>query len=321
MSFASPAFLLALLLVPISVALYLRSERRRQRAELAFASPETMPSVVPARPGWRRHAPMAAYVVALIALTLALARPEATVAVPDGRAATMLVTDKSASMAATDVAPSRLGAAKRAAGDFLDEVPDEVKVGSVAYNNHIRGIESPTDDREVVRAAIARLRPGGGTATGDALSAAVRTLERVRGTARGARERSPAAIVLLSDGFSTHGRSPLDAAEEAKERGVRVYTVALGTDEGQIEVPTGAGLEVRPVPPDPDSLEQIASLTGGRAFAAADQLALGAVYEELVERVGTKEEKREITAGFAAGAALLLAAGGLMSLRWFGRLP
>ena len=320
MTFAAPLFLLALALVPVAVVLYLGSERRRRRAEAAFASPATMPSVAPLRPGWRRHVPMAVYALALTVLALALARPEATVAVPDGRASVMLATDMSASMRATDVEPSRLGAARRAAGRFLDSVPDEVRVGSVVFNDRIRGVRAPTLERAEVRDEIEGLRAAGGTAAGDAIATSVRSIERVRARGGGSR-RSPAAIVLLSDGFTTSGRDPVAAAREARRKGVRVYTVALGTAAGEIEVQTPRGPERRSVPPDRASLRRMAEVGDGRFFAAGDDVELDAVYEQLGDSLGTRDEKREITAGFAAGAVLLLGAGGLMSLRWLGRLP
>ncbi len=131
----------------------------------------------------------------------------------------------------------------------------------------------------------------------------------------------PGAIVLLSDGFTTSGRDPVAAAREARRKGVRVYTVALGTTAGEIEVDTPRGPEARRVPPDRASLRHMAAVGGGRFFSAADEFELEAVYEELGDRLGTRDEKREITAAFAGGAVLLLGAGGLMSLRWLGRLP
>jgi len=318
-SFAAPLFLLALLAVPLIVVAYVGFERRRRTGERAFATPETMPSVAPSRPGWHRHAPMAAYAVAITGLALALARPEATVAVPDGQAAVMLTTDRSVSMSARDVSPTRLEAARRAADSFLDEVPEDARVGSVVYNDRVRDVETPSTDRARVREALEGLQARGGTATGDALAASMAALEPARG--RSGERPGPAAIVLLSDGYSTLGRDPLVVAREARRQGIRVHTVALGTDRGEIERRTRTGTVNRRVPPDRESLRRIADASGGRAFATADELQLDAVYEELGEQLGTREERREVTAGFAGLAAVMLVAGGLMSLRWFGRLP
>ena len=232
MSFGAPWYLLALAVVPLAVLGYLLMDRRRRKAAAAFAAPATMPSVVTSRPGWRRHAPMVVYALALIALALAFARPERTVAVPDGRAAVVLATDRSSSMRASDVRPSRITAVRRAATGFLDDVPREVKVGSVAFNDRVTRIETPRLARTAVRESVDALAAEGGTATGEAIAASLRSLER----ARGPKGKNPAAIILLSDGFSTSGRDPLEAAREARRKGVRVYTVSLGTPTGTIDV-------------------------------------------------------------------------------------
>ena len=319
MSFAAPAFLLALLVVPAAVALYVRSQSGRRRAAAAFASPALMSSVAPRPPGWRRHAPMVLYAVAVAAGALALARPETTVAVPEERASVILVTDQSGSMDATDVEPSRLRAAQAAARDFLDGVPKELRVGAVAFNHAVRAIQSPTTDRQEVRAVIDHLRSSGGTATGEGLSTALGLLER---QAARDRRRAPAAIVLLSDGESTHGRDPMAAARIAARLRIPVYTVVLGTPDGTIRARVrGGGTVVRRVPPDRATLERIASTTRGRAFEAEDAGALDTVYEQLGSQVATRPEKREISAAFAAGAIAFLAGGGLLSVRWFARLP
>lgn len=318
MSFESPWFLLALVLVPLALACYLHIERRRRRATAAFAAPAMLASVAPRRPGWRRHAPMIAYGVALAVLTLALARPHATVAVPRERASVVLAIDQSGSMEARDVTPSRLEAARRVAGDFLDEVPSELRVGAVIFNHAVRSADAPTTSRDGVRASLDSLRSSGGTATGDALDSSLRLLEDT-----GERRRSaPAAVVLLSDGAATHGRDPLPVAREAAERRIPVYTVALGTDSGTIDVRRAdGGTRTERVPPDRVTLREIARVSGGRYSEAADAAELQQVYERLGSRVSTRPERREITAAFAAGAAVLLLGGGAASLRWFRRLP
>jgi Ca-activated chloride channel family protein len=325
LSFAAPAFLLALLLVPLAAALYLQSERGRVRAERAFSSPRTMPSVVPNRPGWRRHAPMIAFWVALAILAIALARPQATVAVPDERASVVLVTDQSGSMAAKDVQPTRLEAARRAADNFLDRVPKRVRVGLVAFNNGVQAIKAPTVNRGDVRGTIDRISPSGGTATGDALATALGLLEqqgndRIPGASR---KRPPGAIVLLSDGKSTHGQDPLPVARRAGRLKIPIYTVALGTPQGTIQVPrvNGTGTRSQTVPPDPQTMRQISRASGGQSYEAKDAGELDTVYERLQSQTTTKKEKREITAAFAAGGLAMLLVGGLMSLRWFAKLP
>ena len=314
MSFQTPIALIALALVPLAVVAYTAFHRRREAAADAFAAPGVRPSATPRLPGWRRHAPLALYALALTALVVALARPQATLAVPAEQASIVLATDISGSMQATDVAPTRLVAARDAAKRFLDEVPDEIRVGALAFNHGAQGLASPTTDRQAVSDALDRLEPSGGTATGEALLAALRQLD-----ATGGDERTPGAIVLLSDGASTRGRDPIDAARQAREAGVPVYTVALGTAQGTIPRPDGNGTER--VPPDPATLAQIAEITGGEAFTALDDAQLDEVYERLGSQVATKEERREVSAAFAGGAAVLLLAGAGLALVWFRRLP
>jgi Ca-activated chloride channel family protein len=316
-SFQSPSLLLELLIVPLAALAYRSYSRRRDRASAAFASPALMASVAPERPGWRRHAPYVLYALALAGLAVALARPEITVAVPDERASIVLATDTSGSMQATDVPPSRLVAAREAGLEFLDGIPREVRVGAVVFNHAVRAIESPTTERAPVRQALEQLRPSGGTATGEALASSLGLLDQ-----RDARGRqAPAAIVLLSDGASTHGRDPLPFADAAARGRIPIYTVALGTDAGTIDVETPAGIEQRSVPPDRETLRTLAETSGGRYFEADDRLDLDEVYERLGSQVAERDEQREISGVFAGGTALLMLAGGGLSLRWFRRLP
>jgi Ca-activated chloride channel family protein len=310
-SFQAPAFLLALLLVPLAALAYGVAQWRRRAAADAFASPAVRASALPRTPGWRRHAPVALYGLALAALAIALARPEATIAVPAEQATVVLATDHSGSMQAADVAPNRLAAVKSAAERFLDRVPDRVKVGGVAFDHRAAVLEAPATDRAPLRAAIRALEPSGGTATGEALAA---SLDLVR---RGGAERPPAAIVLISDGASTHGRDPLPVAREAAELGIPIYTVALGTPDGTVVGSDGVS---RPVPPDPETLAAIAEASGGRSYTVGDADRLAAVYERLGSQAATEREPREITAAFAGGALALVAGGALLSLHWFRRL-
>jgi Ca-activated chloride channel family protein len=321
MSFQAPIFLAGLVLVPLLAWAYWANQRRRAHAAEAFALAPVQPSVVPRRPGWRRHVPMAAYALALAALVVALARPETTVAVPDERASIMLVTDISGSMQATDVRPSRLVAARDAAEDFLSTIPRDIRVGAMAFNQRPRVLSAPTTDRAVVRAALRRLEPSGGTATGDALTAALAILQRQRG-APGSNEPPPSAIVLLSDGESVRGADPVQVARTAAERKVPIYTIALGTDSGTIQAPGANGqTETRRVPPDREAMSQVAQISGGETFEVSDADALAAVYEKLGSQVATKMEERQVTAWWAGGAIALAAVGAAFSLAWFGRLP
>jgi Ca-activated chloride channel homolog len=318
-SFQSPVYLICLALVPVAVAIYVLSDKRRRARTAAFASPFLLASVAPRGPGVRRHLPLALYGLALAAVAIALARPEATVAVPEERAAVVLATDISGSMEATDVPPSRIAAVRRAARDFLEQAPEELRVGAVAFNHAVRAIEPPRAERDDTRALVDGLTPSGGTATGEGLAAAVGLLSRA-----GARDRSrpPAAIILLSDGTSTHGRDPIGVAREAARLRIPIYTVALGTDAGTIEVERPDGTTItRDVPPDRVTMRRIATISGARTFNAYAGDELATVYERLGSQVATREEKREVTAAFVGGAAAFLLIGGAMSLRWFGRLP
>ena len=226
----------------------------------------------------------------------------------------MLVTDTSGSMNATDVAPSRLQAARDAAGSFLDSVPDQLQVGLVSFAESPQTVLRPTSEHDAVRATVDGLGADGGTGTGDALRAALSALP----PAGEGGERPPAAVVLLSDGATTSGADPEAVAREARAQGVPVYTVALGTSDGVIRHPDGTR---QPVPPDPQALQRIASTSGGEAFAAEDSGQLDAVYKRLGSQIGTRQEPREVTAGFAAGGLLLLVGGVGASLRFAGRLP
>jgi Ca-activated chloride channel family protein len=318
MSFGQPLFLLALALLPLALVAYWRHERTRRAAAAAFALPAVQRSVAPRTPGWRRHAPLVVYALALTVLILALARPQTTVAVPVERASIMLTTDYSGSMQATDVAPTRLQAARAAALRFLGQVPDPVRIGLVAFNQAASLIESPTTDRAAIRNAISVLRPSGGTATGDALT---RSLDVLAGQTDENGVRVPSAIILLSDGKSVRGSDPLAAARRAKTLKIPIYTVTLGTPAGTIDVKRKNGTTVtRPVPPDPFESSEVARISGGRAYTAETARNLSAVYEQLGSRIGYRDEQREITAAFSGGALALLAAGGLLSLHWFRRL-
>jgi Ca-activated chloride channel family protein len=311
MSFQAPLFLLGLVVIPLALLALFAARRRPARYVIRFPAAATLAAVVGRTGRVRRVIPPALLCLSLAGLVTALARPEATVAVPIEKASVMLVTDTSGSMNATDVSPTRLAAAQSAATRFLDRVPKSLQTGLVAYADGPHTVLRPTQDRDAIKSTIAALQANGGTATGDALESALNALGK-----RGAKS-PPAAIVLLSDGASKTGRDPAEVAREAKAAGVPIYTVALGTADGIIQ----AQGQVLAVPPDPQALAEVASLSGGRAFAAEDSDALDQVYQTLGSRIGTKKEKREVSAGFAAVGLLLLGGAAFTSLRWRGRLP
>lgn len=315
MSIGAPAYLLALLALPLVAAAYAVARRRRRRFAVRFPATAVFAAAAGRTPRLRRVLPPALLAAAAAMLAVALAKPQATVAVPVERASVVLVTDESASMSATDVDPSRLAAAGSAAEKFLDRVPDKLLVGFVAFSSQTNAVVEPTLEREPVKSALQGLEADGGTATGDALNTALDRLEARRGKDG---KRAPAAVILLSDGKTTEGSDPLAAAERAKQLGIPVSTVALGTSEGTVVGPDGEPIAV---PPDPDTLQEISRITGGTFSETADAGELDDVYKQLGSKVGTKRVKQEVSSSFAAAGLLLLLGGLGTGLRWRGRLP
>lgn len=313
MNLLSPWGLLALLPVAALAVGYLIVQRRRQRYAVRFASLPMLDRVVPRRPRWRRHLVAAFVLTALAALGLALARPELQLRVPYDRATVMLAIDTSGSMAATDVTPNRLEAAKAAAVAFVGELPETVNVGVVSFAGSAAVVAPPTTDHEVVQRQIAGLsRAGGGTAIGEGVIMSVEQVVRMAEDA--ADPNVPARIVLLSDGGNTAGRSPEQAAGIAVEAAVPVSTIAYGTSDGSIS----GGRS--PVPVDAESLQALADATGGRAYSAETGEQLREIYADIGSSIGWRTEPREVTP-YLAGLALVLTAGaGALSLRWFARL-
>jgi Ca-activated chloride channel family protein len=325
MTLTWPLALLALLLVPVALALALWLDRRRARYAVAFTNLDVLASVVEHRRAWRRWVPLALFLLALAACATALARPRAKMSVPDENATVVLLVDTSGSMRARDVEPTRLDAATAAIRSFLDRLPKRFKVGLVEFSSSPDVLTEPTRDRQDVRDALSYLAPDAGTAIGDGLNVATRlavaSLER-EGVRRRPDGRLPAAIVLLSDGAQNRGRySPSQAARRARAAGIRVYTVALGTPHGVVHFGFGPFGDTIPVPPDPPTMRLIARTTGGKSFTARSARKLGAVYDRLGSSIGRRTERREISSWFALAAALLLA-GAVGTGRVFeGRLP
>ena len=315
LSFANPSWLWALALVPLAIAALVAARRRARRYAIRFPAAASLELAARAAPAWLRHLPTIAALGAVAALVLALAKPQRTVAVPVDRASIVLVSDHSRSMLADDVDPDRMTAAKRAARTFLDQLPEPVRIGAVAFSDFPDAIQAPSQDHAATRRVIDGQVADGATATGEALSSAVELLRRERQGPR----KAPAAIVLLSDGKTTVGRDPLEVAEESKRLGVPIYTVSLGTTDATVPNP-GFGPPL-PATPDPETLEEIASTSGGRAFSAEDDQELSTIYRTLGSRLGTKDKKREITASFAGGGLALLLLAAVMSVRRGARLP
>jgi Ca-activated chloride channel family protein len=344
MTFASPELLVALLLVPLAIAAYLFVQRRRARYAVAFTNVDLLSNLVPRMPSWRRHVPPALYLGAIGALVFALARPSMIMAVPRQEATIILAMDVSGSMQATDVAPSRLAAAKKAASDFVDQLPDTFQVGLVVFSTAPRVAVSPTTDRVAIHQALDSLVAQGGTALGDAIAASldaaatVTTAPPTAAPSASAPSATPSpgasaapssgepplvATVLLSDGANSTGSlEPLDAASRAAAIGVPVYTIALGTQDGVVQVPNRQGqLQTLAVPPDTETLTAIAETTGARFFDAPTAKDLAQIYENLGSRVGFTDEQREVTQLFAAAGLLFVIAGAGLAAHWFNRFP
>lgn len=321
MSFATPALLWGLLLIPVALLAYLLVQRRRSKYAARFTNLDLLTNVVDASPGRRRHLPPALAIAALAALLLAMARPQTVVAVPRQESSVVLAMDSSASMTATDVAPTRLAAARSAASRFLDDLPDRFKVGLVSFASSATVVQEPTDDRESVRSALNQLHADLGTALGDAILRSVELAPESSANSKTGDEPT-FSVLLLSDGANTTGSDPQKAIEVAKKAGVAVYTIALGTASGTVDVTDEFGsTQTFSVPPDKETLRQIAEETGGRFFEAPTESDLQAVYAELGSQVGFEKKKRELTAAFAGAGAVFLVLGGALSALWFGRIP
>ena len=323
MTFAWPIALVALVVVPVLAGLHVLASRRRRRNAARFANPALVPNLVASSPGWRRHVPAVLALAALALLVVGIARPHVVKDVTRVEATIVLAIDTSRSMAAEDVQPTRFTAAKQAALSFIDEVPDNYSVGIVSFSTSADPVLPPTTDREAARIALRELRLGSGTAIGAAVDRSVDlALEQSKAQGRpAAGERSPAAVLLLSDGAQTSGGpQPAAAAKRARRLGVPVSTVALGTGNAVVEVPRPGGLKERVVvAPDVPTLRRIAETTGGTFSQAPSAERLQAVYRDLGTRLARDRKRVEVTSAFAAGGAVLLLLGGALSSLWFRR--
>lgn len=354
MNFLAPQMLLGLLLVPIAIGFYLWAQRRRSKYAVRFTNLALLANLAPRRPSWRRHLPPVLYLAAIAALLVGLARPTMVVAVPREDATVILAMDVSGSMRATDVSPTRLDAAKASALSFINQLPDNVRVGIVSFASEPVTLVSPTADRAQLKAAIDGLTARDGTAMGDALMQVLDIADKIQKDgaetpdASTAPSASPApdasaapgssaapkssgapkdqplvASILLSDGANSVGKAdPIEAARRAKTLGVPIYTIALGTPTGTVDVQDERGQMVTlDVPPDTATLDQIASITGATAFDAPTANDLASVYDNLQSRIGYTEERQEVTFALVGAGLLLVVLGAGMSAIWFGRLP
>lgn len=323
MSFAAPFYLLALVIIPVAVlALRLLDERRDGRSS-AWAAPTLLPNMVTRPPALRRWLPTALLLVGASLLLVGFARPKATFAIKKQDATVVLVLDVSGSMAARDSQPTRLGAAKKIALDYVDRLPKGYRMSVITFSDHTSVVAAPTHDLLHVRSVIENARTGPqGTALADAVAHAVQVAKTVRGPAGNTTQRPPAVVVLISDGGQTAGRvTPQQAAAAAKNARIPVSAVGLGTPDGIVLQQLKGGFTERiQVPTKPDVLKAIATASGGRFYAGANAVDVHATYAELGSRVGKKNKQIEVTAATAAGGLVFMLAGAVLSGVWFRRL-
>jgi len=319
MNYLEPVRLWLLLGAAGLAAAYVVLQRRRQQYAVRFTNIALLEAVAPKRPGWRRHATAIAFLVAIVGLVVAFARPTHDEKVPRERATVIVAVDTSLSMIATDVAPSRIAAAKAAAKSFVDQLPAKINVGLVSFDANARLDVSPTTDRAKVKKAIDRLQPHEGTAIGEAIFTSLEAITQQAVADDSATTVVPARIVLMSDGKTTVGRPNDEGVAAAQKAKVPISTIAFGTDHGEITVPQEP-LPV-PVPVDSSALKDIADQTGGSFFSATTESELQKVYANIGSSIGFDVEQREISTWFVGLALLALMATAAMSLTWFNRLP
>ena len=323
--FLSPGRL-AILILPVALTVgYLVLQARRRRYAVRFTTVEMLDQVAPDRPGWRRHLPAIGLIVAAVVATMAFARPVIAGETLESTQLVVLAIDTSISMEAEDVSPSRVDAAREAAGAFLDAVPEGVAVGVVGFDGVARNLISPTTRidavRRVIDGAINHSGLGEGTAIGEAVFLGIEAIE-ASGSETDDESATPdeavGTIVVLSDGETTMGRTNDEAAIAARSAGIPVHTIAFGTDAGTIMDPFEGEV---PVPVNEEALAELARQTDGKALTAASVEQLSQVYEDLGRSVTVEKEQVEIGDWFAGAALALLSLAGVGSLVWFGRLP
>jgi Ca-activated chloride channel family protein len=341
MTFQWPQLLWLMLLVPLLVLLYLWLLRRRRRSTVRLASIAVARDALGKGPGWRRHVPPSLLLLAIAAGLFAASRPMAVVSMPLAQRTIMLAMDVSGSMRAEDVKPNRLKASQDAAKAFIQALPRDVRVGIVSFAGTAAVVQAPTTSREDLVAAIDRFQLQRGTATGSGIVLSLATLFPDHGIEIGhitgqrnmprmlgdapRKEFTPvepgsyssAAIIMLTDGQRTTGPDPLDAAKMAAERGVRVYTVGVGTTSGEIIGFEGWSMRVRL---DEETLKNVSVVTQGQYFYAGTAQDLLKVYESLSSKLVVERKETEVSALFAVLGALLAALAAGLSVFWFGRI-
>ena len=325
MTFLWPEMLWFFGVVPLLVAAYVLALRRNSKLAVRYASLSILKAAMPGR-SLRRHVPPLLFLLAVIGMLFAVARPATVISLPSQHDVVILAMDVSGSMRADDVKPTRLAAAQAAARAFVKDSPRSTRVGVVAFAGSAALVQAPTSEREAIYSAIDALQLQNATAIGAGILASLKAIfpdeefevkktKNMNAIAPGS--YGAAAIILLTDGQTTTGPDPVDAARLAADRGVRVYTVGIGTPEGQIL--TGEGWSIR-VRLDEDALKIVADLTRAEYFFAGSALDLKKVYETLTARLVMEKRETEVTALFSAIATSLALVSAALSLLWFNRL-
>jgi Ca-activated chloride channel family protein len=350
-----PGFLLLLGLLPLILAAYILMLRRRRRFAVRYSSLALVREALPRHSRLRRHLPFALFLLALSSLLIALARPVAIVSVPTGQTTIILSIDVSRSMCSTDIQPTRLEAAEAAALSFIQRQKSTTQIGIVAFAGFAEVVQPPTTDSEALQAAVESLTTGRRTAIGSGILKSVDVIAEidksiapsVTNTSPGVEPTpvpkgayAPDIIVLLTDGVSNAGPEPLDAAQQAADRGVRVYTIGFGTENGSIPICPrqfqgggpldnsnsqfggggfggggfGGGGFRRGI--DEATLKQVADVTGGTYYSAESAGELQNVFQNLPTYLITRHETTEISVAFTAIGALLAAIAIVLSLIW-----
>jgi len=329
--------LFSLILIPLFIGIYVLMQQRRRQLSAKFGDVGLAPVVKGRQPGIRRHVPVAFYILGLSILAVALARPQAVVALPKQEGTVILAFDVSGSMAADDMKPTRMEAAKVAAQDFLKKQPLFVQIGVVAFSDNGLAVQVPTNDPTAIQSAIDRLKPQSGTSVAQGIIAslnaiAVANTDSVPGevysnliltpaptpTPVPHGTYTPAVIILLSDGENNEQPDPLQTAQAAADRGVRIYTVGIGSPAGTTVHVNGFSLHTQL---DENTLKQISEITGGTYYNAQSAQDLINIYDHLDTQLVNKPEKTELTSLFAGTSIIIMLVGGLFSLLWFSRLP
>jgi Ca-activated chloride channel homolog len=334
MTFIWPVMLFLLVLVPLFVLLYVRIRQQRRRLMARQGSLGLFSGATAAGLGIRRHIPPLFFLLSFTTLIVALARPQTEVTLPRIQGTVILAFDVSGSMAADDFQPTRIEAAKAAVTDFVDQQPPTVQIGVVAFSDSGLSVQAPTNDQASVLAAVKRLSPQRGTSLANGILASLTAIAIGAGQTNYYSNLTPTpaptptpvpqgtytsgVIILLTDGENNQNPDPLEAAQEAADRGVRIYTVGIGSAAGTDLHINGFNVHTQL---DEPLLQQISQMTGGTYYNAASAQDLQTIYSNLTPQLIMKAEEMEVTPLFAGLSILVLLVGGTLSLFWFGRLP